>query len=187
MNKDNYTYEVIKRTNQFSVSILSEQINPNVIAALGFASGRDTDKFDGIGAGMIHDLPILSENCCGYMICGVVSMLETSTHFVILAKVRDAFGSSALPPMTYKVLSRCYKGKGAEERADICGRGKEGRVPLPGVRLSIRGRYYERAGQLCLSNLRCAEGVVCAYLAFHKIESPGQAKPFGVFLFESSV
>ncbi len=138
MNKDNYTYEVIKRTNQFSVSILSEQINPNVIAALGFASGRDTDKFDGIGAGMIHDLPILSENCCGYMICGVVSMLETSTHFVILAKVRDAFGSSALPPMTYKYYHDVIKGKAPKNAPTYVAEEKKGVYRCP-----VCGYLYE--------------------------------------------
>lgn len=139
MNKENYTYSVIARTKRFSVSILSEKVNPNVIAALGFASGRDTDKFAGIGSGMVGDLPILSENCCGYFLCDVVSMTETSTHFVILAKVQDAFGNSGLPPMTYQYYHDVIKGKApknaptyvAEEktgvyRCSVCGYLHEG-------------------------------------------------------------
>ena len=40
MNKDNYTYEVIRESGQFAVSILGEEVDNNVIAELGFSSGR---------------------------------------------------------------------------------------------------------------------------------------------------
>ena len=48
MNKNNYTYDCIKRTGRFfCIQFYLKKTTQNVIAKLGFSSGRDTDKFDG--------------------------------------------------------------------------------------------------------------------------------------------
>lgn len=113
MNKNNYTYECIKRTGRFSISVLSEQTSQNVIAKLGFSSGRDTDKFDGsIFAWEYMDgLPVVNENSCAHITAEVVSMTEMETHFVILARVKDATVTSDYTPMTYKYYHEVIKGK----------------------------------------------------------------------------
>lgn len=139
VNGDNYTCEVMQRTGKFSVSILSEQVNPNVIAALGFASGRDKNKFEGIGSGMMQDLPILSEGCCGYLLCDVVTTAETSTHLVFLAKVRDAFGNSDLQPMTYQYYHDVIKGKAPKNAPTYVAEDTSG----AGYRCSVCGYRYE--------------------------------------------
>ena len=54
MNKDNYTYEVIRESGQFAVSILGEEVDNNVIAELGFSSGRTKEKFKLFAAGHTH-------------------------------------------------------------------------------------------------------------------------------------
>lgn len=46
MNKNNFTYEAIKRA-AFQYFDLSEAVERNVIAELGFACGRKMDKFCG--------------------------------------------------------------------------------------------------------------------------------------------
>ena len=53
MNKDNYTYEVIKNSGRFSVSILSEESPRKVITNLGFTSGRDHDKLTELNYTMV--------------------------------------------------------------------------------------------------------------------------------------
>lgn len=110
MNRNNYTYEVIKRTNEFSVSILSEKTPQKVISQLGFASGRDKDKFEGLEYELKSGLPVLGEACCGAFRCKVVSMTETPTHFVILASVEEAYEGSKDSPMTYKYYHEVVKG-----------------------------------------------------------------------------
>lgn len=113
MNKDNYTYEAIKAAGKFAVSILSEQADQNVIAGLGFTSGRDKDKFDGkLFDFMYFDgLPVVKKNACGYTAAEVISMHETETHMVILARVTNTMKGVALPPMTYKYYHEVIKGK----------------------------------------------------------------------------
>ncbi|WP_110954303.1 flavin reductase [Anaerosinus massiliensis] len=111
MNKNNFTYEAIKATGKFSVSIISEKTNQNVIAKLGFTSGRDTDKFTGFEFMYFDALPVVKENVCGYIAVDVVHMQETKTHFVILGRVSNAMKGIDFPPMTYQYYHDVIKGK----------------------------------------------------------------------------
>ena len=113
MNKKNYTYDCIKRTGRFAVSVLSEQTSQNVIAKLGFSSGKDTDKFDGdiFDWEYMDGLPVVKENSCAHITAEVISMTEMETHFVILARVKDAVVTSNYTPMTYKYYHEVIKGK----------------------------------------------------------------------------
>lgn len=112
MNKNNFTYEAIKKTGRFSVSILTEKTNPNVIAKLGFCSGRDTDKFDGkdFAWQKMDGLPVVKDNCAGHIVAEVVSMTEMETHDIILARVKDAQPCTSIAPMTYKYYHEVIKG-----------------------------------------------------------------------------
>ena len=74
MNKNNYTWELLEREGRFAVSILSEKTRKEVIQKLGFVSGRDHDKYEGIDYTMRDGLPVLNEQCCGALICKVVSV-----------------------------------------------------------------------------------------------------------------
>ncbi len=112
MNKNNFTYGAIKKTGCFSVSILTEKVDPNVIAILGFASGRDTDKFDGkhFAWKMMDGLPVVKDNCAGHLITEVLSMTDMETHVIILARVKDAQPCTTCTPMTYKYYHDVIKG-----------------------------------------------------------------------------
>ena len=116
MNYDNYTYELIKKAGRFSVSILSESSPKEVIQKLGFVSGRDHDKYEGVDFEIKSGLPVLNEKCSGSFLCEVVSAAETSTHCVFLAKVVEGFEGSACKPMTYRYYHEVIKG-GAPKNA----------------------------------------------------------------------
>ena len=110
MNRNNYTHSLIEKEGRLAVSILSEKTPGSTIGALGFASGRDKDKFDGISYELHDGLPIVKENACGYLICDVVGSFETETHTVFFAQVKDAFAGENLPPMTYDYYHKVIKG-----------------------------------------------------------------------------
>lgn len=116
MNKNNYTWELIEKNKNFSVSILSEQTRKEVIQKMGFSSGRDNDKYEGIDYQLKEGLPVLQEQCCGAMLCKVVSVTETPTHMVILASVEDAFAIADTVPMSYRYYHEVIKG-GAPKNA----------------------------------------------------------------------
>lgn len=111
MNKENYTYDLIKKNKVFSVSILSEKTNPKVINRLGFVSGKDHDKWQEFAYESWNNLPIVKEHCTGYMKCEVITMVETFTHFVILSKVVDALKGEKEIAMTYAYYHNVIKGK----------------------------------------------------------------------------
>lgn len=110
INHDNYTNEVIKKTNKFSVSILDEKINPEIIGTFGYKSSRDIDKYENVDYELYEDLPILKDTC-GNMICEVINTLETETHTIFLASVTNMINYQEKTPMTYKYYHEVLKGK----------------------------------------------------------------------------
>ena len=110
MNRDNYTHGLIVKGGRFAVSILSEQTPGNVIGALGFSSGRDKDKFDGLEYSLHEGLPILGHHSNGYLMCEVKGQYEAGTHTVFFAQVTDAFAGEKAPSMTYEYYHKVIKG-----------------------------------------------------------------------------
>jgi len=112
VNHNNYTNECIKKTGLFSVSILSEEVPMETIAAFGFQSGRNTDKFAGMKSRMKQPgVPVLSENICGTLVCRVVESMELSTHTLFIAEVMDAERAKVpLPPLTYAYYLKVKNG-----------------------------------------------------------------------------
>ena len=45
INHDNYSNEIIKKTRKFSISILKENSNPQIIGEFGYKSSKKTNKF----------------------------------------------------------------------------------------------------------------------------------------------
>ena len=88
VNHDNYTNKCIEETRLFSVSILPETVDRNVISTFGFSSSKDNNKWENTEYIKVDNMPVLKESC-GYMICQVVDKLETDTHTVFLGKVNN--------------------------------------------------------------------------------------------------
>ena len=105
MNKNNFTYEAIKKSGRFSISILSEAVERNVIAELGFVCGKN------FACGVLDGLPIVKEHACGYMVCDVIAMHDAETHCVIMARLTKTLGGTDEPPMTYEYYHNVIKGK----------------------------------------------------------------------------
>lgn len=147
MNHDNYTNSCIKKSGKFAISILSEESNPELIGRFGFQSGKDVDKFDGIGAVEKEGLSVVTDSC-GYIVCKVIDQMETATHTVFLGEVLDADVLKNEEPMTYAYYHKVVKGKSpknaptyipeeVEEKAEdtkwvcgICGYVYDGEIPF---------------------------------------------------------
>ena len=112
INKENFTNECIKKTGEFTVSILSEQVARNTIALFGFSSGRDKEKFTNVPYATTESgLPYLSEGVCGYLQCKVIDCISIFTHNIYVAEVLEAELLSAETPLTYDYYHRVLKGK----------------------------------------------------------------------------
>ena len=109
VNHDNYTNKVIKENKKFGVSILKETSDTKIIGTFGFKSSKYTDKFSDVKFKEEDEIPVI-EDSCGYMICQVVDIMETETHTVFLAEVKNADDYNNENPMTYKYYHEQLKG-----------------------------------------------------------------------------
>lgn len=111
LNKQNYTNEAIKNTKKFALSIISEQTNSELIGKFGFYSSKDTDKFADFNYEILHDLPVIKENCCSYVVCEVFNVIDAGTHDIFLAKAVEGEKFNKNTPMTYSYYHNVVKGK----------------------------------------------------------------------------
>lgn len=111
INHDNYTNECIKKFGLFPISILAEDSDASLIGQFGFKSGRDNNKFMGVDFDIVEKTPVVKDTC-GYVVCKVIDMMETSTHTVFLGEViaADVFEGKG-PAMTYAYYHNVIKGK----------------------------------------------------------------------------
>lgn len=112
INHGNYTNECIKKTGEFTVSVLSEDTSGTIIGALGFNSGRDTDKLTNVRHKILREgLPVLREDICCWFLCKVVNTVETCSHTIFIAEVTSGSDKATGNPMTYDYYHRVIKGK----------------------------------------------------------------------------
>ena len=102
INKENYTNACIKKTKEFTVSILSEKTKQSTFGTFGFKSSRDIDKFETIPfKTTTSDLPYINEGVTGYLQCKVIDFIENFTHTIFIAEVVEAENLFKEMPMTY--------------------------------------------------------------------------------------
>lgn len=98
--KKNYTNELLKKNNKFTLSVLSKQVNPEIIKTFGFNSSRDINKFENIETTNIEGLNVINDSL-GYMVCEIVDTIENDTHTLFIGKLIEADVFSDLEPMSY--------------------------------------------------------------------------------------
>lgn len=112
MSHDNYSWQCIRESGVFTVSVLSEQTPAKVIGALGFHSGREKDKLADI-AYFVTDqgLPVVSSEICCWFSCRVVESAETPTHTIFIAEITGGSDAYSGQPMTYAYYHRVIRGR----------------------------------------------------------------------------
>lgn len=113
INHNNYTNEIIKKTNKFSISILSEKSNPEIIGTFGYTSSKDVDKFKNFETNELEGIPVLTDSC-GNIVCRVTNTIETSTHTIFLGEVIAMENFTDDKPMTYSYYHNILKGKSSK-------------------------------------------------------------------------
>jgi ferric-chelate reductase [NAD(P)H] len=112
INKKNLTHEFIKKSNVFTISILSKETPMRFIGQFGFKSGRDLDKFKDINYEIgITGAPIVLDNTVGYIECEVVNSMDAKSHTIFIGKVLDAEILKDGEPMTYAYYHEVKGGK----------------------------------------------------------------------------
>ena len=84
--KKNYTNELLKNNTKFAISILSNDVNPDIIKTFGFNSARDINKFERTETIKVDGLEVIKDSI-GYMICEIVDSIDNDTHTLFIGKL----------------------------------------------------------------------------------------------------
>ncbi len=149
LNKANLTHDMIMSSRAFTVSILCEDAPMEFIGRFGYKSGRDIEKFDGIGYRLGKTgMPIVSDYSAGFMECEVTGTMDVGTHTIFVGRVIDADVILEGPPMTYEYYHRVKGGKSPKTAPTYAGPATEAGKPRK-----------EEGGKM--ESYRC---IVCGYV-----------------------
>ncbi|MGN0626602.1 MAG: rubrerythrin [Oscillospiraceae bacterium] len=132
VNKLNLTHDMVKRTGEFSVSMLSTSAPFSVFESFGFRSGKDADKFaDWKTERGNNGILRLAENANAFVSGKVVQEIDLGSHTMFIADVTDAEILSDAESMTYSYYQKFVKPKPVKKvkkgwRCPICGYVYEG-------------------------------------------------------------
>lgn len=132
VNKQNLTHDMIARTGEFNVSVLTTAAPFDVFKRFGFACGRDTDKFADYSnfARAANSIAYLPDFTNAYLSCRVLDSTDYGTHTLFKAEVTDAKSLSSAPSVTYAFYHSHIKPKPQIK-------------PIKGWRCPICGYIYE--------------------------------------------
>ena len=103
VNKENYTHDMVLRSGEFNLSVLSEDAVFWIFQHYGFQSGKDVDKFASIPEARTENGIRFVEGCSNAVISGkVLSTVDCDTHTLFIAQVTEAKILSEAPSMTYQ-------------------------------------------------------------------------------------
>jgi flavin reductase (DIM6/NTAB) family NADH-FMN oxidoreductase RutF len=115
INKKNLTHEFIEASGVFTVSILEKEAPMKFIGNFGFKTGRNLDKFQGVGCKTgITGAPVVLDNTIGYFEAEVIDKISVGTHTVFIGKVVEAETLKEAEPMTYAYYHEVKKGLSPE-------------------------------------------------------------------------
>jgi flavin reductase (DIM6/NTAB) family NADH-FMN oxidoreductase RutF/rubredoxin len=128
VNKANFTCQMIAKTGEFNVSVLTESAPFAVFERFGFHGGKDTDKFAGCGysdrAG--NGIRYVPEHVNGVISAKVRETVDCGTHTLFIADVTGAVVLSDEASVTYRYYFDNIKPKPkapaeqGKEKAFVC-------------------------------------------------------------------
>ncbi len=127
VNKDNYTHDMIIRTGEFNVSVLTTATPFDVFKRFGFASGRDTDKFAGFDEPRsTNGIKYIPQYSNALMSGRVIETVDVGTHTIFIADVTESKVLSKDKSVTYEYYFANIKPKPQPEKkkgyvCKICG------------------------------------------------------------------
>lgn len=87
--KKNYTNELMKDNKIFALSVLGEDVNPEIIKTFGLNSMRDINKYENIKVNEVNDVLVIDDSL-GYMICEKIDSIDNDTHTLFIGKLIEA-------------------------------------------------------------------------------------------------
>jgi flavin reductase (DIM6/NTAB) family NADH-FMN oxidoreductase RutF/rubredoxin len=111
-NKNNHSADFIKKYGAFSVSILEQNVTPEIIGKFGYKSGKDIDKITGTLVKYGNTgVPIVLNDSIAYFECNVVETVDVGTHLMFIGELVSAeIIDDTKIPLTYLYYRQVKKG-----------------------------------------------------------------------------
>ncbi|MEE8473585.1 MAG: flavin reductase, partial [Dehalococcoidia bacterium] len=144
INKKNLTHEFIAESKVFTASILCQDTPMSFIGRFGFHSGRDTDKFDGIGF-IIGETgaPVVTDYAVAYLEARVVQEIDVGTHTLFIGELVGADVIGDGPCMTYDYYHQIKKGATPETAPSYVAEIKDTAPQKGKYRCTVCGYIYD--------------------------------------------
>ena len=132
VNKANYTHDMIMKSGEFNVSILSQEAPFSVFQRFGMQCGRDVDKFDGFDEmeRSANGLYYLTRSANAMLSIGVKQTVDVGTDTMFIGEVADEKELSDVPSVSYQYYFDHIKPKPETKKkgfvCKICGYVYEG-------------------------------------------------------------
>jgi flavin reductase (DIM6/NTAB) family NADH-FMN oxidoreductase RutF/rubredoxin len=132
INKKNLTHEYILESKVFAASILCEDTPLLFISNLGFKSGRDANKFEGVNYKIgTTRAPIVLDNAAAYIEARVTQSLDVGTHTIFIGLVVDAAVLADKAFMSYAYYHEIKRGTTPKTAPSYVELKPEKPAPLP--------------------------------------------------------
>lgn len=112
VNKQNFTHDMIMRTGEFNISMLTVDAPFEVYKRFGFQSGRTADKFaDFAFQRAANGIAFVPDGTNAYLSLKVREAKDMGTHTLFLAEITDAVKLSGAQSVTYAYYQANVKPK----------------------------------------------------------------------------
>lgn len=103
VNKLNYTHDMVLRTGEFTVSVLSQNAKFDLFRQFGFQSGRDVNKFENFDACArgANGICYITEGTNAYISVKVKKTEDLGSHTMFIGEITDMEVLSDAPSVTY--------------------------------------------------------------------------------------
>ncbi len=138
VNKNNFTQEMLQVSNQFALSILSQEAEFSLFQHFGFQSGREVDKFAEFAdfERAKNQVAYITKGTNGYLAGEIQQRMDLGSHTLFIGRVVDGKVLSDAPSATYEYYHSSIKPKPQDSekkeegktvwRCKICGFEYEG-------------------------------------------------------------
>lgn len=113
INKNNFTTQLIAKSQMFNISILNQEAKFDLFTRFGFQSGINVDKFQDYKAvkRASNGIYYLTEGTNSYFSCKVTNSYDLGTHMLLIATVSEAEILNQIESLTYNFYQREIKPK----------------------------------------------------------------------------
>ena len=140
INNKNLTWEYIKDSSVFTVSILRVDTPLSFIGHFGFKSGRDINKFEGVNYKLGETgASIVTDNTVSYLEARVTKEMDVGTHTVFIGEVVAGEVLSELKCMTYEYYHEVKRGTTPKTAPSYVAERKEKKPKMAKYRCTICG------------------------------------------------